>query len=184
MSENHFVPERYVLAQFPDSDLLLSGTRQIREKGWKDIDTHTPYPVHGIEEALALKKPIIPKIVFAGSVMGIVIGYSMMYFMNVIDFPINVSNRPEHSPLTMIPITFEMAVLLGGLSAFMGSLIGIFRLPQPYHPLFESENFRRASIDGFFLSIKLADGESPDKALSEVKSAGAAVVEIVEEQER
>ena len=65
--------------------------------------------------------------------------------MNVVDFPINIGNRPPHSPPAFIPITFELAVLLGGLSAFLGSLLGLFKFPTPYHPLFESENFRRAS---------------------------------------
>src|SRR5205085_2131074 len=84
---------------------------------------------------------------WGGALTGMLLAYSMMYFMNVVDFPINIANRPPHSPPAFIPITFELAVLLGGSSAFLGSLFLLFRFPQPYHPLFESENFRRASID-------------------------------------
>ncbi len=67
----------------------------------------------------------------------------MIYFMNVIDLPINIGNRPPHSPPAYIPITFELAVLLAGGSSFFG-FFTLARLPRPYHPVFESENFSRA----------------------------------------
>jgi hypothetical protein len=84
----------------------------------------------------------------------------------------------------MVPITFELAVLLGGISSFAGSLVGLFKFPQPYHPLFESDNFKRASIDSFFLSIKLPAGENADRALEEARKAGAKHAELVVEAER
>jgi ActD protein len=184
MSHSAFVPQRFVLAEFPSSDALLEGTRKMREKGWKGLDTHTPYPVHGIEAALGLGRPTIPKIVLGGALAGAILGYAMMYFMNVVDFPINVANRPPHSPPAFIPITFELSVLLGGISAFAGSLLLLFKLPQPYHPLFESENFQRASIDGYFLSVELPSGKEPDDLMDDARLVGATNVEIVVESER
>lgn len=179
-----FVPQRYVLAEFPTPDGLLEGTRKMREKGWKGLDTHTPYPVHGIEAALGLGRPTIPKIVLAGGLAGAVLGYSMMYFMNAVDFPINIANRPPHSPPAFIPITFELAVLLGGSSAFFGSLLALFKLPQPYHPLFESANFLRASVDAYFLSIEVPTGKGPEDIMDDARLVGATNVEVVEESER
>ena len=49
-----FEPRRLVIGQFADSDAMLDATRKMRERGHKKLDTHTPYPVHGIEEALGL----------------------------------------------------------------------------------------------------------------------------------
>jgi hypothetical protein len=179
-----FVPQRYVLAEFATPEALLEGTRKMREKGWKGLDTHTPYPVHGIEAALGLGRPKIPKIVLGGALTGVAIAYGMMYFMNVVDFPINIGNRPAHSPPAFIPITFELGVLLGGLSAFLGSLIVLFKFPTPYHPLFESENFRRASIDAYFLSVELGVGKRPEDVMDDARLVGAVNVEVVEESER
>ena len=148
--DSSFRPRRFVLGQFANSDRLLLATRQMREKGHTGLDTHTPYPVHGIEAALGLGRAKIPTIVLLGAIAGACLAYSMIYYMNVFDFPINVANRPQHSPPSMLPITFELAVLLGGTSAFFG-LFGLLKLPEPYHPVFEAESFRRASIDAFFL---------------------------------
>lgn len=178
-----FVPERYVIVEFPTADALLEGTKKIRQSGYKHIDTHTPYPIHGLEDALGLGRPLIPKIVFAGALTGACVAYAMMYFMNVIDFPINVANRPPHAGPAFIPITFELTVLLGGISAFAGTL-GLAKLPQPYHPVFESEALRRATIDGFFLSVKV-NGEAEATSVTEqVQQLGASHVEVIEESER
>lgn len=178
-----FVPERYVLAKFASSDALLEATRKIREAGHKDLDTHTPYPVHGLEKALGLGRPLIPTIVLGGAIAGAFIAYSMIYFMNVMDWPMNIGNRPPNGPAANIPITFELAVLLGGTSSFFG-FFTLARLPRPYHPVFQSEAFRAASIDGFFLSIKVPEGDSPDKAAALAQAEGAIHVEIIEELER
>jgi hypothetical protein len=181
--DSSFRPRRFVLGEFADSDALLSATRQMREKGHKKLDTHTPYPVHGIEEALGLGRPKIPALVLLGAIAGACIAYSMIYYMNAFDFPINVGNRPPHSPPTNIPITFELAVLLGGSSAFFG-LFALLRLPEPYHPVFEAESFRRASIDAFFVSVEVPPGQSPADVAVDLRGLGSTDVQIVEESER
>lgn len=181
--DSSFRPRRFVLGQFADSDAMLHGTRQMREKGHKKLDTHTPYPVHGIEEALGLGRAKIPTLVLLGAIAGAVAAYSMMYYMNAFDYPINVANRPAHSPPSMIPITFELAVLLGGSSAFFG-LFALLKLPEPYHPVFEAESFRFASIDSFFLSVEVPEGTNPADVAVDMRGVGSTEVQIVEESER
>jgi hypothetical protein len=178
-----FIPRRFVLGQFATAEALLEGTAQMRAKGHKKIDTHSPYPIHGLEKALGLGRPKIPLIVLLGGLTGACVAYAMMYYMNAYDFPINVANRPPHSPILNIPITFELSVLLGGTSAFLGTL-GLAKLPEPYHPLFEAESFRRASIDGFFCSVEVPRGEDPSAALADMQAVGSTEAQIVEESER
>jgi hypothetical protein len=181
--ESSFVARRFVIAEFASPQALLDGTTRMRQGGYKSLDTHTPFPIHGLEDALGLKRPKIPAIVLGGAIIGACIAYSMIYFMNVIDWPLNIGNRPPHGPPANIPITFELAVLLGGGSAFMG-FFALAKLPQPYHPVFESEQFSRASIDAFFLSVELPAGADTDRAISDVKAAGAIGTELVTESER
>ena len=184
--EHHssFVPRRYLLAEFSTPTGLLDGTTKMREAGYKNLDTHTPFPIHGLEEALGLKRPKIPLIVLCGAIAGACIAYSLIYFCNVFDWPMNIGNRPPHGPPANIPITFELAVLLGGGSAFLGSLIGLFKFPQPYHPLFESENFQRASIDAYFLSVEVPSGVAAEDIMDDARLVGSVNVEVVEEAER
>jgi hypothetical protein len=181
--ESSFVPRRFAVAEFTTPQGLLAGTTKMREAGYQQLDTHTPFPIHGIEEALGLKRPKIPLIVLCGAIAGACIAYSLIYFCNVFDWPLNIGNRPPHGPPANIPITFELAVLLGGGSAFMG-FFALSRLPQPYHPIFESEDFARASIDAFFLSVELPVGTDMDRTLADIRASGALSAEIVEESER
>jgi len=187
MSAGHedsgFVPRRFVIAEFATPEGLLAGTTKVREAGHKNLDTHTPMPIHGLEKALGLGRPMIPTIVLGGAIAGALIAYGMIYFCNVIDFPINVGNRPLHGPPANIPITFELAILLAGTSSFFG-FFTLARLPRPYHPVFESEAFTRASIDGYFLSVELPAGGNADQALADVRGAGAVGAELVLESER
>ena len=161
--ESGFVPRRFVVAEFAGPEQLLAGTRKVREAGYKGLDTHTPMPIHGLEKALGLGRPKIPAIVLGGAIAGAFIAYSMIYFCNVIDFPINIGNRPLHGPPANIPITFELAVLLAGTSSFFG-FFTLARLPKPYHPVFESQAFQRAAVDGYFLSLEPPDSPLADMA--------------------
>jgi hypothetical protein len=181
--ESSFVPRQFAVAEFSTPQGLLAGTTKMREAGYKNLDTHTPFPIHGLEEALGLKRPKIPLIVLMGAIAGACIAYSMIYFCNVFDWPLNIGNRPPHGPPANIPITFELAVLLGGGSAFMG-FFALAKLPQPYHPIFESEDFARASVDAFFLSVELPPGTDMDRTLADIRASGALSAEIVEESER
>jgi len=181
--ESSFVARQFAVAEFPSPQTLLDGTTKMREAGYKNLDTHTPFPIHGLEEALGLKRPKIPLIVLCGAIAGACIAYAMIYFCNVFDWPLNIGNRPPHGPPANIPITFELAVLLGGGSAFMG-FFALAKLPQPYHPIFESEDFQRASIDAFFLSVELPPGTDMDRTLADIRASGALSAEIVEESER
>ena len=178
-----FVPRKFVLAEFATTDALLEGTRQMRGRGHKNLDTHTPYPVHGLEEALGLKRPMIPTIVLFGAIAGACIAYAMIVYCNAIDWPLNVGNRPPHSPPANIPITFELAVLMAGTSSFFG-FFTLARLPTPYHPLFASEAFLRASVDAFFLSVEVPTGGDVAKVVEDVRAAGGTGAEVIEELER
>jgi hypothetical protein len=183
VSDSSFVPRRFVVAEFKTSDALLEGTRKMRDKGHVQVDTHTPFPVHGLEEALGIRRVKIPTLVLGAALSGVVIAYAMMWFLNAVDFPINVGNRPPHSPPAFVPITFELMVLLGGTTAFFG-LFALLKLPQPYHPVFEWDAFARASVDGFFLSVEVPAGEDPSDAANDARIVGASEVQVIVEPER
>jgi hypothetical protein len=142
----------WVVAEFGDGPALLQAALAMRERGYADVDTHSPYPLHGGEAALGLRRSRVPLIAGAGALAGLLTGYGLQVFSNAIDWAINVGGRPPHSPPTNVPITFELTVLACAFSIFFGLLL-LMRLPQPYHPVFESESFRSATTHGFWISV-------------------------------
>ena len=73
--------------------------------------------------------------------------------LTVAAFPNNIASGDYY---VISPVIFEMTVLFGALSAFVG-MLAFNRLPQFYHPVFKSERFRRASSDRFFISVEAGD---------------------------
>ena len=174
------VGRTYVLGQFPTGEALVDACYKVREKGFDTIDTHSPYPLHGGDEALGLRRSRVPRIALAGGLTGMFGGYLMMVYMNAINWPINVGGRPAHAPPSFIPITFETTVLLSSLSIFFG-LLTLMRLPQPYHAVFENDAFRSAVNDGFWMSVALPAGSDGKNASAVLSQLGAKDVSVVTE---
>jgi hypothetical protein len=170
----------YVLGLFATSSALVKACNQVREKGFTDLDTHSPYPLPGGDEALGLKRSVVPKIALGGAMTGMFGGMGMMVWMNGINWPINVGGRPPISPLAYVPITFETTVLLTALS-IVGGMLVLMRLPQPYHAVFELEAFRSAVTDGFWLSVARPPGSDGKDAVQVLESVGATHVSVVAE---
>jgi Alternative complex III, ActD subunit len=174
------VGRTYVLGRFPTGEALVEACYKVREKGFEAIDTHSPYPLHGGDEALGLGRSRVPGIALAGGLTGLFGGYLMMVYMNGLNWPLNVGGRPPHAPPSFIPITFETTVLLTSLAIFFGLLV-LFRFPQPYHPVFEMEEFRSAASDGFWMSVALPPGSDGKDATALLGQLGAKEIGTVQE---
>ena len=145
-----------LLAEFESPTALVEAAARVRDAGYKRIDAHTPFPIEELPEALGVKPTILPLLVLCGALVGCVGGYFMQYYASNVAYPLNVGGRPMHSWPMFVPITFELTVLLGGLTAVIG-MLALNGLPMPYHPLFNVPRFALATRDRFFLVIEARD---------------------------
>ncbi len=173
----------YVLAEFVEEEALLDAARALRAKGISGLDLHSPYPLHGAEEALGLRRSTVPLLTLVMGVVGAVSGYLLQWWTVGVAWPLNVGNRPPHSAPAFIPVTFELGVLFASLGIFLGLLFGYFRFPRVHHPVFEVEAFRSASIDGLWLSAAVGRTEA-DEVAGDLRRLGARSISIVPEESR
>jgi hypothetical protein len=168
-----------VVAEFESPTRLLVAAHRVREAGYRRIDAHVPFPVEGLPEALGFGRTGIPFLVLCGSLAGAAGGFFMQWYGMAVWYPLNVGGRPLDSWPLFIPITFELAVLVGGLTAVFGMLL-LNRLPMPYHPLFNVPRFARATQDRFFLAVGANDARFDRRGTAELlRELGATEVSEV-----
>ena len=176
----HHPPLYGVMAEFEGPNELVHAARRTYEAGYRRINGYSPYPIEELSEAIGFTHTSLPLIVFIGGVVGGIGGFLMQYWIEVINYPINVGGKPYNSWPAFIPITFECTVLVAAFSAVLGMLV-LNKLPQPYHPVFNAPNFAFATRDKFFLVVEANDPKyDHDRVAELLKSLNAQEVIDVE----
>jgi hypothetical protein len=146
-----------LLAKFDTAENLVAAAKQVVQAGYQRFDAYSPYPVEELDHAMRLKPSPLPYVILAGGIVGGVGGFFMQTYATVVDLPLNIGGRPLFSWPTYIPISFELTILIAALAGVVG-LFAVTRFPQPYHPVFKSEDFvEHGSSDSFYLDIEASD---------------------------
>ena len=170
-----------MLAEFERPEELVAAARRAREAGYRRMDGYSPFPIHGLSEALGFRPSKLPLVVLAGGIIGCATALGMQWFSSTVHYPMNVGGRPFASWPAFIPITFELTVLFAAGAAVFG-MLGMNGLPMPYHPVFNAPRFVFASRDRFFLGVEARDAMFDlDHTREFLNSLGAREVVEVEE---
>ncbi len=156
-----------IVAEFEGPGQLLAAARALRQAGYRRYDAHTPFPVHGMNEAMGLRPSRVPLVALAGGVTGAALGLAMQWWINAVDYPLVISDKPILSWPAFIPVTFELTILLAAFGA-VGSMFLFNFLPMLYHPLLKHERFGRVTDDGFMLSVEARDPRFEPQATREL----------------
>jgi hypothetical protein len=181
-----------ILAEFRSAHDVLHAAEKVRDAGYVRWDTHTPFPVHGMDRAMGLKDSRLGWIVICFALTGLSGAFAMMHWMNGVDYPLVVGDKPGGAVLSgpgvpgtlpsMVPILFELTILLSAFGAVLG-MFHLNRLPRHHHPVFESNRFRLASDDRFFISIEADDPKFDlERTRDLLAAAHAENVEVIEEE--
>lgn len=170
-----------VVAEFESAAAIYRAANEVTDEGYRAVDAHTPFPVHGLERALRQGQSHLGWIVFFCGLLGVAGAQLMMWWMNGYDYPLWVSGKPPYAWPSTIPITFECMVLLAAFGAVLG-MLGLNKLPRLYHPIFKHSTFNRASDDRFFLSIEASDPKfDREQTVTFLQGLGAHNVELLED---
>lgn len=169
-----------VLAEFNDPGALYHAAEATRKAGYTRFDTHSPFPIHGMDGAMGLGQSKLGLIVFfGGTIVGCALGIWLQWWTSAVDYPLNISGKPYFSLWPSMPIIFELTILFSAFAA-VGGMLALNGLPRPYNPLFYSERFARASDDGFFLHIAASDSQfDVETARKHLADLGALGVETI-----
>lgn len=178
-----------IAAEFGDVTSVVRAARRMKERGYRQWDVHSPFPIHGIDRAMGISPTVLPLIVFLGGLAGCLGGLFIAWWSNATSLPgvlVNlqgyqylISGKPMFSLPANIPVVFETTVLGAALSAVFGMLL-LNKLPTLHHPLLHLPRFKRVTDDRFFITVKSSDPNYHRARLeTELRELGASTVEDV-----
>ena len=180
MSEN--VKIHGALAEFESPQALIEAATRVRDAGYLHWDTHSPFPIHGMDDAMGERRSPLGWFVAAAAFTGFAVALYFQYWTSAVDYPIIIAGKEYFSYMAFFPITFAITVLLSVLTT-VGGMVTLIKHAF-HHPVFFSDNFGRASDDGFFVSVMAKDGKFDPSGTTEfLTSIGGSNVELLQEVE-
>jgi len=173
-----------MIAELPSASALYHAAEKVRDAGFTRWDVFTPFPIHGMDDAMGLKKSPIGYLVFVGGLTGATVGLLLQWYTAVYDYPLIVHGKPTNmfSVPAFFPVIFELTILFSAFTAIL-SLCAFNNLPRWNHPLFNWEPFAKVTDDKFFLAIEVADPKFSEKETAKfIESFGGTNIGIVKEE--
>jgi hypothetical protein len=165
-----------LLAGFPAADRLLAAAHAEKAAGRPALDAFTPYPVEGIDEAIAIARPPIPWIMAACGFGVAALVYGFEWWSARYGYTFNTGGRPLHAWATFVIPAFEFGILAAALGGFV-ALLAFTGLPRLSHPVFDVLAFERASQDQFVLAVPAPPRAEAAAVRERLFAAGAVWVE-------
>jgi hypothetical protein len=169
-----------LIAMFETPGAVLRGAEQVRDAGYRRWDCITPFPIHGLDEAMGVGRSRVPRVSLCGGITGFCTGMSMIWFMDKFDYPLTVGGKPFFSPLFAFPVSYELTILFTAFATITGMFV-LNGLPMHYHPVLNYEKIRRGTDDLFFIVIERADPRfNPDNTRALLERIGGKDIEELE----
>jgi hypothetical protein len=170
-----------ILAEFETPEEILAAARQVYRMGYTKTDALTPYPIHGLDEALGMKRSILGYIVFGMGAFGVLAAILLQWYSNEIAYPLVVGGKPFFAIQPFIPVTFEVMVLFAAFAAVLG-MLGLNGLPRFYHSSFNYSRILTASHDRYLLVVEKTDPKFHEEETANLlRALGGKHVEVVPE---
>ncbi len=168
-----------ITALFDNPEKVLSASKAVADEGFKNFDTYTPYPIHGLDNAMKLKRSMIGAITLILGMTGVVSLVLFTWWTNSVDYPLIIGGKPHFAWPSYVPLMFEMGVLVGAVSTVIALLAIWLGLPRNSHPLHDTKFIRRVSDDSFGICIEAQDPKFDEKRTAEfLRTLGAGTVEL------
>jgi hypothetical protein len=167
----------FVVARFSDAETLVKAVREMRARNFSVYDVYAPYPIHGMDEAMGLRRSRIPWVTFIMGLTGLTLALTFQFYTAVLDWPLNVGGKPDNSTLAFVPICFELTVLIGGLSTVAALLLRTRLFPGKREQL----PLEGVTNDSFALVLRRKDAHfDVGTACELLNQSGAEEIEIRE----
>jgi hypothetical protein len=145
-----------LIAMFDTPADIYHAAEAVRDAGYKFWDVITPFPIHGMDRAMGVRRSKVPRISLAGGILGFTTGMVLIWWSGAYNFKLIVGGKPLFSPLFAFPISYELTILFTAFATLIGMFL-LNRLPMHYHAVMKQAHFKRATDDRFFVVVEARD---------------------------
>lgn len=156
-----------ITALFNSPDEIISAVNKVNEKGYKKYDVHTPYPLHGMDNAMKLPPSKLGFVTLIFGLTGAAIALLSIWWAMTKDYPMIIGGKPFFALPAFIPVTFEVTVLLATLSTVIGMIAFFFYFPHNAHPLHDTEYMKKVSGDKYGICIEANDEQFDEREVNQ-----------------
>lgn len=150
-------PKLYAIgAQFKSAAELYHAAEKVRDAGFRRWDVHSPFPIHGMDDAMGLGPSRVSLFSLLGGITGFATAFILIYYTSAINYPLIVQGKPYFALEPSFPIFFELTILFTAFATVI-SMFTLNLLPQLNHPVFNWDRFEKVTDDGFFIVIEAED---------------------------
>lgn len=168
-----------VLGLFDSADALMKAIPQVKAKKLGRLEAYTPYPIHGLDEALELRRSPLGGMVLAMGILGALVALAAQYWISAIDYPIVTGGKAPWSWEAFVPIMFEVMVAFATFTAGLGMLLLLNKLPFFGHPILNAKAMGAITRDRFALAIEADPELDTEAAQAALREAGARDLEAL-----
>ena len=171
-----------ILARFDSPKSLMHAAEKVRDEGFEKFDCHSPFPIHGMDEAMGLKRSKLGYLIGFMGMSGALFGFGLQSWIHSIEYPMNISGKPFFAYPAYAIITFELMVLFSAIGAVFGMMF-FNRIPRFHHPVFYSEKFSDVSSDAFYVSIEVDDPKYEESFVIDfLRGIGGTEIEVLKDE--
>jgi mono/diheme cytochrome c family protein len=168
-----------ITAIFNSPEKLLRAADAVIKEGYKNYDAYSPYPIHGLDTAMKLKRSSIGAVTLIAGLSGAALLLLFTWWTNSIDYPLVIGGKPYFAWPSYVPLMFEMAVLFGAVSTVIALIAVWLGLPRNSHPLHDTEFMKRVADDRFGICIESQDPKFDERKTNDfLRMLGAEKVEL------
>jgi len=151
-----------VAAEFSSPAELYAAAEKVRDKGFRWWDCYTPFYIHGLDRAMGLKKSWVGLFTLLGGITGLTVGFLLETITSVYVYPMDTQGKPFFSLPGFVPILDLLTIIVSTVATISG-MTTLCLLPRLHHPLFDWDDFARATHDKFFIVIEANDPRFHEK---------------------
>jgi len=170
-----------LIAAFDTTPELYHACEKVRDAGYSQWDALTPFPVHGLDAAMGVRRSHVPRFSLAGGITGFCTGMSFIAWLGLSEYPLVVGGKPMFSPMFAFPVSYELTILFTAFATIGGMFI-LNKLPMHYHPVLKAPQFVRAMDDRFYIVIEANEPKfNPAQTRALLEQAGGKDIAELEE---